>query len=96
MGANKLKIIILLKFPYILPSLISGLKISSSYSVMGACIGEWMGGGKGIGLFLVRARHSYDYELVIATTILISLASSMIYYIVEVLGKKYAWWGIGK
>jgi ABC-type nitrate/sulfonate/bicarbonate transport system permease component len=92
MGATKLKVIRLLKLPYILPSLISGIKISTSYSVMGACIGEWMSGGKGIGLFLARARHSYDYELVLATTILISLMSSGMYYLVEFVGKKIAWW----
>jgi ABC-type nitrate/sulfonate/bicarbonate transport system permease component len=92
MGADNKKIIKLLKFPFILPSLISGIKISSSYSVMGACIGEWMGGAKGIGLFIASARHSYDYELVLAATILITLVSSILYYSVEYIGNKIAWW----
>ena len=42
-GANKRQIFWKLQWPHALPSIFSGVKISATYSVMGAVISEWLG-----------------------------------------------------
>ena len=48
MGANKWQIFKMVKLPYSLQGLISGIKISISYAFVGAIIAEWLGGNKGL------------------------------------------------
>ncbi len=45
--------------PSVLPHFFSGLKISATYSVMGAIIGEWLGGSIGLGVYMTRMMHSF-------------------------------------
>lgn len=48
MGASKWQIFKMVKFPYSLDGLISGIKISISYAFVGAVIAEWLGGTEGL------------------------------------------------
>src|SRR5665647_2355043 len=49
MEASKLQIYRFVKIPSSLPGFFSGLKIAAAYSIMGATIGEWVGGRNGLG-----------------------------------------------
>ena len=59
MGASRIKIFLHLKLPYGLLSFFSGMRIAATYSIMGAVVGEWLGGDKGIGVYMTRARSAY-------------------------------------
>ena len=48
MGASKWQIFKIVKLPYSLQGLISGIKISISYAFVGAVIAEWLGGNNGL------------------------------------------------
>ncbi len=48
MGAKPGAIIWMVKIPAALPSFFSGLRISATYSIMGAIVAEWMGAEKGL------------------------------------------------
>ncbi|EOD00683.1 Hydroxymethylpyrimidine ABC transporter, transmembrane component [Caldisalinibacter kiritimatiensis] len=79
MGASKLHIFRLVKFPASLVSFFSGLRIAATYSIMGAIIGEWMGGKAGLGIYMMRIKHSYAYDKFFAV-ILIIVVLSMIFF----------------
>ncbi|MBM4399197.1 MAG: ABC transporter permease [Candidatus Cloacimonetes bacterium] len=82
MNARPLQVFFLLKIPSALPSFFTGLKLAVSYSVMSAIIGEWLGGIKGLGIYMTRATRSYQTAHVFAIIVLISLFSLLLYGIV--------------
>src|SRR5450830_1342405 len=75
MGASKYQIYKIVKLPASLPSLFSGLKIAATYSIMGATIGEWVGGKDGIGVFMLRAKYSFATDKVFGAIIIITVLS---------------------
>src|SRR5699024_10025355 len=52
MGARKGQLFWKLELPHAIPSMMSGLKIAATYSVMAAVVSEWLGAQKGIGVFM--------------------------------------------
>jgi len=83
--ANTWQTFRLLKFPSALPAFFTGLKLAVSYSIMAAIIGEWLGGEKGLGIYMTRATKSYQTAHVFAIVILISLFSLLLYGVVVFL-----------
>lgn len=70
-GASRLQTYSLVKIPYALPSLISGLKVAATYSISGAVVGEWIGSQKGLGYYLLRVKNSYALDKMFACVLLI-------------------------
>lgn len=92
MGASKLKRFFHLKLPYGIISFFSGLKIAATYSIMGAVIGEWLGGDKGLGVYMTRARSTYALDKMFAAIVVIVLMSMIIFYIIGKLEKVFTPW----
>ncbi|KAF5077725.1 MAG: ABC transporter permease [Acetobacterium sp.] len=80
MGATRRQIFAKIKFPSALPYFFSGLKIAATYSIMGAVIGEWLGGKAGLGVYMLRARHAFALDLVFASILVIVILSIMLFY----------------
>lgn len=80
MGATKSQIFAKIKFPSALPYFFSGLKIAATYSIMGAVIGEWLGGKAGLGVYMLRARHAFALDLVFASILVIVVLSIVLFY----------------
>ena len=80
MGAKKRQIFTKIKFPSALPYFFSGLKIAATYSIMGAVIGEWLGGKAGLGVYMLRARHAFALDLVFASILVIVVLSIGLFY----------------
>lgn len=87
MGASKLELFKMVKLPASMPSFFSGLKISASYSIMGAIIGEWLGAEKGLGIFMTLAQKSFQTEKVFAAILIITALSLGIFALVSIMEK---------
>ncbi len=85
MGAGRLAIIKMVKLPAALPAFFAGLRISATYSIMGAIIGEWMGAEEGLGYFMTLAQKGYQTDQVLATVIVICFLSLLLVKIVDLL-----------
>lgn len=92
MGANKWQIFVHLKFKSSLGSFFSSLKISVSYSIVGAVISEWLGGFNGLGVYMTRVKKSFAYDKMFAVIFLISLLSIVLMAVVKVLRMKCMPW----
>ena len=77
-GANKLQCFIHIKLPSSLSHFFAGLKISVSYSVVGAVISEWLGGFYGLGVYMTRVRKSYSFDKMFAVIFFISFISLLL------------------
>ena len=92
MGANKIQIFRHVKLPGAMDRFFASLKISASYSIVGAVIAEWLGGYNGLGVYMTRVRKSYAFDKLFAVIFLISAISLLLMRGVAVLQKKLMPW----
>ncbi len=85
MGAGNLMIFKTVQLPSVLPYFFSGLKISTTYSVMGAVIGEWLGASSGLGIYMTRAMQSFNTAGLFAAILLVVLLSICLFKLVELI-----------
>lgn len=85
MGGGTLKIFRHIKLPGATEQFFSGLKVSASYSVVGAVISEWLGGFEGLGVYMTRVKKAYAFDKMFAVIILVSLVSLALMGLVAVL-----------
>ncbi|MGE7769349.1 ABC transporter permease [Viridibacillus arvi] len=86
-GASKSQLFWKLELPHSLPSLFSGLKISATYSVMGAVISEWLGAKKGIGVYMTLSQSSFRTDRVFVAIFTIMLLSVIVFGLLRVVEK---------
>jgi ABC-type nitrate/sulfonate/bicarbonate transport system permease component len=94
MKATRLQIFRLVKFPAAMVSFFSGLRIAATYSIMGAIIGEWLGGKAGLGIYMSRVRNSYAYDKTFAAIVVIVVLSMLVFYAVKLLQRLVMPWSI--
>lgn len=87
MNSSKLSTFIHLKFPMAMDKFFSGLKISATYTVVAATVAEWLGGTKGLGVYMVRSKSAYALDKVFASTILVVIFSLIFVGIVQAIKK---------
>jgi ABC-type nitrate/sulfonate/bicarbonate transport system permease component len=92
MGANRMQCFVHIKLPGSLNHFFSGLKISVSYSVVGAVIAEWLGGLSGLGVYMTRVRKSYSFDKMFAVIFFISIISLVLMYGISYLKKALMPW----
>jgi ABC-type nitrate/sulfonate/bicarbonate transport system permease component len=91
-GANKWQLFSKLEFPYALPSIFSGIKISATYSVMGAVISEWLGAKEGIGVYMTLASSSFRTDRVFVAIFTIMILSLLLFAIIQGLERIFVHW----
>ena len=85
MGANKAQCFVHIKLPSSLSHFFAGLRISVSYSVVGAVVSEWLGGFSGLGVYMTRVRKSFSFDKMFAVIFFISLISLLLMFLVSLL-----------
>lgn len=75
-----------LYIPASVPGILSGAKIAATYSVLGAVIGEWLGGSRGIGVYMTRAQRSFRNDRLFAAIVIVMVMSLGLFKIVESAG----------
>lgn len=78
MDATKMQIFRHIKLPSSLSHFFAGLRISASYSVVGAVIAEWLGGFAGLGVYMTRVKKSYSFDKMFAVILFISIISLLL------------------
>lgn len=85
MGAGKFQIFRHVKFPSAVPSFFSGLRIASSYAVVGALIAEWLGGNNGLGVYMTRVKKAYSFDKMFAVIVFICVVSLLLMAFVKLI-----------
>lgn len=91
-GANRTQTFFKLELPYSLPHVFSGLKVSATYSMMGAVISEWLGAQKGLGVYMRLAAASFRTDRVFVSIIIIVAISLMFFGLISRLEKRLIRW----
>lgn len=85
LGGNSLDIFYYLKLPNAIRGILSGLKISATFCIGSALVAEWLGGSKGIGIYMIIAKKGFNYEALWASTFIVIILSLLILGIVSMI-----------
>jgi ABC-type nitrate/sulfonate/bicarbonate transport system permease component len=91
-GATKRQLFWKLEWPHALPAIFSGLKISATYSVMGAVISEWLGAEKGIGVYMTLASSSFRTDRVFVAIGAIMILSLLFFGLIVLAEGYFVHW----
>lgn len=94
MKASRLQIFRYAKFPAAMVSFFSGLRIAATYSIMGAVIGEWLGGKAGLGLYMIRVKNSFALDKTFAVILVIVILSMLVFYAIKLIQRLAMPWSI--
>lgn len=92
MGASNTQIWRMVRLPAALPSFFSGLRIAVTYSVVGATIGEWVGGSGGLGVYLLRSKNALATDQVFVAMLITTLLSIGLFGIVYLIERLMLPW----
>ena len=85
MGASTFQIFRHVKLPSAMGQFFSSLRISVSYSIVGAVISEWLGGFSGLGVYMTRVKSSFAFDKMFAVIFLISALSLILMGLLSLL-----------
>ncbi|MHA1553398.1 MAG: ABC transporter permease [Alphaproteobacteria bacterium] len=87
MGADRRRVMRTVLVPAAIPSFLAGLKISASYAVLAAVIGEWVGASSGLGLFITRAQSAFRTDRVLVAVFVIAAISVAMFLAVQLVAR---------
>jgi NitT/TauT family transport system permease protein len=71
------------RVPSALPEIFSGMKIAVTLAIIGAIIGEFVGGNRGLGYLIIVANQELDTALAFAAIFLLSVVGIVLYALIE-------------
>ncbi|HMM09591.1 MAG TPA: ABC transporter permease subunit [Paracoccus solventivorans] len=83
MGAGRWAELRHLRFPAALPRLASGLRLGAIYAPVGAVIGEWVGGARGLGAVMIHANGRMKTDLMFAALFVVVALSLTLYTAID-------------
>lgn len=92
MGARPSQVLRYLRLPAAAPSTFTGLRLSVTYAVSAAVTAEWLGGVEGLGIYMVRARNSFQTDLIFAAVLVTALLTLALYILVALVERTVAGW----
>lgn len=84
-GSSRWQLLSKVQIPMALPTFFSGLKLSIVYCVIGATIGEWLGGSKGLGYFTRRMAGNMQSAEMFASVLLLSALGVLLFLTIAML-----------
>jgi ABC-type nitrate/sulfonate/bicarbonate transport system permease component len=66
---------------------VAGLKLAAAYSITGAVVAEWLGGSRGLGIFMLSLKKGYSTDRLFGTVIIIIASSLALWGAVSLAGR---------
>ena len=92
--ATRWQVFRMIQAPTALPHLFSGMKVSVTLALIGAVIGEFVGGSKGLGYLIIIANQELDTPLAFAALLVLSLGGVILYGAVELAERAFIPWSL--
>ncbi len=92
MGATRMQIFRKLRWPACLPTLFSGLRVSTTLAVVGATIGEWVGAHQGLGYLMLQSNARLRTSLVFAAIVMLSLLGLLLFGAIRIIERRVVHW----
>ena len=87
LGASRSQTLLRLKIPAGLPSILAGLRVASVLAVVGAVVGEFIGGNQGLGAMIIASQSMMDTPLMFSILILLTIMGMLLYQGINLIEK---------
>ena len=92
LSASRLRVFFKVTFPCAMPYFFAGLKVAISLAVIGAVIGEFIGGDTGLGQRILVASGNQRTDLAFAAILMLSLLGILLFALVSLAEKLLCPW----
>lgn len=91
LGATRVQTLLRLKIPSGLPVIMAGFRVAVVLALVGAVVGEFIGGSKGLGALIIASQGMMDTPLMFAVLLLITALGLLVYQLAIVLERLLLW-----
>jgi NitT/TauT family transport system permease protein len=91
LGATRLQTLLRLKIPSGLPVIMAGFRVAVVLALVGAVVGEFIGGSKGLGALIIASQGMMDTPLMFAVLLLITVLGLLVYQLAIGLERLLLW-----
>ena len=92
LDASSFEILRMIRVPHALPYLFSAYKVSTTLSVIGAVVAEWVGADRGLGHAIILANANFDMTSLAAGVLVLALLGIGLYLLVAVFERQFLFW----
>lgn len=96
LGASASQTFVKIRFPSALPFIFSGLKVSIVLSVVGAVVGEFVGGSEGLGYLILVSNAEMNTPLMFSAFFLLSVMGLALFGLVALAERLIAPWAVAE
>ena len=94
--SSRRDIMMKIRFPNALPSVFAGTKIGISFALIGAIVGEFVAGEKGLGSVILTSQASFNSARAFAAILLLGIIGTVMFYVVAAVEKWALPWHISQ
>lgn len=94
--ASSWAILCKIRFPYALPSLFAGMKVAVSFALVGAIVGEFVAGSRGIGFQILVAQGNFDTVRVFVSLLLLGVVGTVLFFLVDYAERLLVPWHVSQ
>jgi NitT/TauT family transport system permease protein len=96
MGAGTWQSFVKVRLPNALPNILGGMKIASTFAVVGAIVGEYIGADEGLGRVILLANGNFDTTMVFAAITYLTIIGVVLFLAVEALEHVLIPWHVSR
>lgn len=94
--ASPMAVLFKIRFPCALPSLFAGMKVAVSFALVGAIVGEFVAGSKGLGFQILTAQGQFDTVRVFVSLVLLGIAGTLLFFLVDYVERLLLPWHVSQ
>jgi NitT/TauT family transport system permease protein len=96
MGLGGIRTFSKIRLPQALPSILGGAKIALALAFIGAIVGEFVGGGTGLGYLMQRANANLETPIMFASLLLLAGYAIVMFMILEAIERLWLPWHLDR
>jgi NitT/TauT family transport system permease protein len=94
-NARRLKVFWMVRLPFAMPYLFSGMKVAMSLALIGAVVGEFVGSDRGLGYLILTFSSTMNTALVFGAMVLLSMLGIGLFHAVAAAERIFCPWYVG-
>ena len=95
-GGGRRRSFVAVRVPAALPALFAGLRIAAPAALLGAIVGEYLGGQRGLGVAMIQSQSSFDVARTWGLAVVMGLTVGVVYAAMGILSRVLLPWAAGE
>jgi sulfonate transport system permease protein len=95
-GGGRRRSFLAVRVPAALPALFAGLRIAAPAALLGAIVGEYLGGQRGLGVAMIQSQSSFDVARTWGLAVVMGLTVGVVYAAMGILSRVLLPWAAGE